>query len=480
MMLVMRKIARLGWFVYLIPFLVGASARPDVESTYTVRVTMRIMKPVVVIENQYQTARVVKETDTYREVEYTIFPLVREEPVEGNANWRSVPAEMSAFVRPGITCNWDEAMRRDLIHSLKADGIDVEALDDKAVVEKVSAWLLKRNKYNDKMFDTWYVDFPNGKPRLLPGLEQAFEKGKGDSKWSVQDQFEHELLGREMYFNKTVGSCTSYAILQATVLKALGIPTRIVLLTPIVDSNDETQWEMVRKEIHHHRVRSALTIGLPPGGFSNHTINEVYVGKRWVRLNYRQIGQPALDAKCFGLTVQTHVVNDWSETGYAATWGKRYGLGERDEVTKTGNPYRAVELSDHFGTLAKIENPEVVEPKVATITKVYWKEHAEAPYLMVRVEKEAFGGDWRVLKNFLRQAPHDFELRGNGNDSVPVEATIGSTTDSCRGLFDAYFHVAKEQYAKLVDGVEYELVPPGDVGGFGWKMKGKIVVEKGK
>lgn len=452
-----------------------AQTTRDVEENYTVRVTMRILNPVNpgAINTEYQTGRVIRQTDRWTEMEFVLFPLITPEEVVGNPNWRADDAGMKEDFAPGVTCNWDVTMRKDLPVSLKRDGIDVERLDDKTVVERVSRWLLNRNKYIDTMFDTWYVDFSGEEPKVLSGLEKAFEDGKGYPGWSVREQFEHELFGRQMYANRTVGSCTSYGILQATVLKALGIPTRIVEITPIVDANDPDQIEMVRKGITHHRVRQIELDSMPGQGFSNHTLNEVYVGKRWVRLNYSKLNPPVMDPHAMGLTVQTNVLRDWSEGNYAATWGKRYGLQEHDEVTKTWNPYRAITLSDHFGSKAKIDNPEVTGAKVATVTKAYWKGDS----LMLRVEPEPFDSDRHKLKSFLRQAPHEMRLV-NGNSSIRAEATDGSSTDPSHGIFDVYVNVEKTEREKMRENVDYELKLPELKDGVGWVAKETIRVRR--
>ena len=39
----------------------------------------------------------------------------------------------------------------------------------------------------------------------------------------------------------------------------------------------------------------------------------------------------------------------------------------------TGNPYRLMEVSDHFGKHAKVSNPPLGELKQVTISKAYWR-----------------------------------------------------------------------------------------------------------
>jgi hypothetical protein len=476
----------------------AAPAPPDPETTYTVRATIRLLNPVnaEALNDPVQTGKIVRKTEQFTDVEFTLYPLLDQPAITGNLNWQkdNLAPALAEFTKPGITSNWDDPMRQSLLREFKADGIDIDALDDKAVVEKVSTWLLKRSHYNDKMFDTWFVDFPNGSPRVLPELRRAFEAAKGDPAWTEKVQFDHELLGRGMFDTRTSGSCTSYAILQATVLKAIGIPTRIVLLTPIVDSNDPQQLDLVRKNIRHNRVRATILQGLPITGdsFTNHTINEVYIGGNWMRLNYRHLGQPILDRHCLGLTVHTNTVNDWSEANYAATWGKRYGLNLRDEVSKTGNPYRAIDLSDHFGAQAKIDNPEVPDgaPKSAIVTRAYWLTDPNKPrsvvqprdtsnaYLMLHLESAAFDNDWKVLKSFLTAAPKRFELKAAGQATVPATVTTGSYTNSGEDLFDICLKVAPRDVEQMAAGVDYQLSPPDDADGFHWSLKQPLTLAK--
>src|SRR5205085_4113628 len=105
-----------------------------------------------------------------------------------------------------------------------------------------------------------------------------FESDKGNPAWTVQQQFDHELFGRSMFANRSHGTCTSTAVYLTTVLRALGIPTRMVLALPLVDATDPAQMSMVEKNLTHHRVRRTALLGLATAkGYSNHTFNEVLV-----------------------------------------------------------------------------------------------------------------------------------------------------------------------------------------------------------
>jgi hypothetical protein len=354
------------------------------EFTYTVRSVIKVMQPVGLdcLNDDYQDARVLARRDRYVELEVIHYPLnTLAESISGNLAWRKDGQALKQYLQPGITTNWDEAMRRDLIAALRIDGIEPEALDDKQLVDRVSQWLMNTSKFTN-MFCTHYVAFPNGQATIYPGLEAKFESDKGDPSWTRKQQFERELFGRSMFANRSHGTCTSTAVYLTTVLRALGIPTRMVLALPLVDATDPAQVELVRENLHHHRVKRTVLLGLASAkGYSNHTFNEVFVGGRWVRLNYSKLGQNILDAGTLGLLTHVNTFNDLSDVPLAATWGKRYALGERDDVFPYGNPYRAAQVSDHFGKYASIDNPEAREHQSLTLTRAYWPSSPDCPEL---------------------------------------------------------------------------------------------------
>jgi parallel beta-helix repeat protein len=255
---------------------------------------------------------------------------------------------MNEYLEPGITTNWDDQMKHDLLAELKAGGIVIDNLTDKQVVERVSSWLLDNYTAYDNIFTTHYIYYPNGQPKIYPGLEYAFQRDKGPYGWTIQEQFEHELLGKGMYYNKTRGTCTSTAVALTTALRAVGIPTRMILVIPVVDASNPSQSQLVEQGVSNLWVRQVVLNGLNEAGrgYTLHTFNEVYVGNQWHRLNYKKLGQPILDEHCFGLHTHLYTFNDLSDANLAPTWGWRYGKGIKNDVFEGDNPYTTMMLSD--------------------------------------------------------------------------------------------------------------------------------------
>ena len=109
------------------------------------------------------------------------YPLnTNAEAIRGNPNWRRDAESKKEYLRPGITTNWDDAMRRELIAALEADGIDPNRLDDKELVTRASAWLLANSKFVN-MFCTHSIYYPKGRAAIYPG-SRPNSIGKGESR----------------------------------------------------------------------------------------------------------------------------------------------------------------------------------------------------------------------------------------------------------------------------------------------------------
>jgi transglutaminase-like putative cysteine protease len=209
------------------------------EHTYTITSVLEIAKPFDIADmtDDYQDARLLSQNENSVTVEITYYPLnTNREGIGENPNWKRDYAHMTKYLAPTPTENWDEQMRADLLAALRQDGIDPDALTDRQVVTQVSRWLKRRSRFVDA-FAIWYVHYPDGKPEVFPLLRPAFDRErKAAGKSTDQAMFEQEVLGRSMFYGRVHGSCTSYSIYLATVMRALGIPTRIVFCIPPADS----------------------------------------------------------------------------------------------------------------------------------------------------------------------------------------------------------------------------------------------------
>lgn len=454
------------------------------EYTYTVRSIVKVMRPcnVEVANDDYQDARLLSETEKYVELEVIHYPLNKNgEGIGSVRHWQKQADTQEAYLRPGITTNWDDSMRKDLLEGLRKDDIDPQRLTDKQIVEKVSRWLLARGKYR-YMYSTPFLHFPNGEARIFPGLEKAFRSEKGNTDLPFQEHLQHEVFGKGMFYNKSYGTCGSTATYLTTGLRAVGIPTRMVLAIPVVDSSDPRQMKMIEENISNHKVRRTILKGLPSAAsFSAHTFNEVYVGGRWHRLNYGKLGQNNYGTDVMGMLTHIHTFHDKSEAGTTETWGWRYGRGERDDIFRGTNPYRTTEISDRFGIHSKMENHPVEEVKVVVITKAYWFFSDQRPeWIAGESLKKNKDGHILVhvnvsfddLKTTYPKLGTEFLLTAEGKPTIRAQAERGYWNQEC------YIRIPADGFVKMVTGVPYQVTPTNQTSQYRWKVNENVRITK--
>jgi hypothetical protein len=468
------------------------------EFNYSVRTVVKVLRPcnLAAINDDYQDARVLHETDQYVELEVVHYPVnALDAAITGSSDWAAPPEEIRAYLKPGVTSNWDDQLRKDLLEALRKEGFDPASKTDAEVVRHVSQWLLNRGTFQD-VFGTYFVEIADGEARIRPGLEQPFREYNGgvNARLPLAEHFQHELFGKGMFYNKCYGTCTSTATYLATGLRAMGIPTRMVLCIPAVDANDDEQLRLIERGLANNQLRQSLLRNLAGAkDFSAHTFNEVYIDGRWRRLNYSRLG--ANIDSTFGLMTHVHTFTDLSEADLTRTWGWRYGKGERDTIFKTSNPYRATEISDRYGVHCNLANPESKEHRQITIAKAYWHDAADAPgevknaywiakdragHLFVHGDEWFKGEHYAQYKEFMIRADPNFKLVADGAPDITGKLSSGYITAESQNLREIEIRFDPAEFGKMLDDLTYRLVPVNGNEKYRWAVADGVVVKKGK
>ncbi|MFI5385733.1 MAG: transglutaminase domain-containing protein [Fimbriimonadales bacterium] len=433
---------------------------PDLD--YTLTTTLRVVQPydVKAMNDEFQQATLLSERDGIATFRIT-YHLFHRQAVTANPNWKADDAKMVEYLEPRPAANWDSDLQRRILADLKAHGIDPDKLDDKTLVPMIATWALGRCQHN-KQFGAWMVEFKNGKPQVAPDLREAFAANEPTGK-SDAELFDNELLGKGMYLNKTCADCTSTSSYLATVLRAAGIPTRIIVTVPAADGNDPAQVKMLTDAIRHNRTRKAVSEGISSAGFSNHIFNEVFIGGKWVRLNYTVLGQPIVDRTYEGLITHLYTANDLSEIPFAKTWGPRYGKGQGPKLSSI-NPYQLLSAEDRIDDAAHFDNPPIRELARVTVAAALapgdprmpeWVKLDAGVDRVLSIKEWMKDDDFHQLRDFLRAASRKFILRAPGHPDVGIELTGLNVSDGTGG-FQGY---GVKLDGKTDPGVEYLLLP---------------------
>ncbi len=290
------------------------------EYTYTVRAICRIRPPVTVkgMNDLYQDARFLKKAGTPEDasiVEVLIFPFATPHVVGRQRLQQPVPESLRDYVRPTVAMNFSPEMQKAVRRLIGKTATRVEA------VEKILRWissettLVRANPHWD------YFNIVNNKiswhRRLAKQEERRF--------------LETTFYGESMFKRRVHGTCSSQAILTASMIRALGIPSRLIQTFPLM-GRSEKDAEPLADRLRLRDV--AKGVQWPPG--ANHMYNEVFLNHRWIRaddhVNTGPFVGKTLFVRCYSL----------------ANWNNMIPFRSKKESLHEGRQFRALDVSDQY------------------------------------------------------------------------------------------------------------------------------------
>ncbi|MGE3173849.1 MAG: transglutaminase domain-containing protein [Planctomycetota bacterium] len=457
------------------------------EYQYTVRTVVQVLRPVTpeYLCDDYQDARVLDATDDHVELEVVHYPFQGAAAIESDPDWRRAAARMKEWTAPGPTNDWTPKMQKALLLALRQDGIDARALDDRALVEQASGWLCRHAKVEDG-YTSFVTAFDgDGRPFVPDALEASVARAEREHGRALAEQWAREVSARGMFEHGARGSCTSSAIYLNGCLRALGVPTRTVLCIPVVDAGDERERAMLQR-LQHHRLRRVVTAAIQEleHSWASHTFNEVFVGGRWVRLNFDRLGQGIFDRQLYGLITHVGTFSDWADARAWETIGRRQkGGGATDDVFGGRNPYSTLTIRDEFGPHCALDNPE---GPTAAITGLSWGDDPALPEdvrgwfakrgalgLIVHTDDQSPRGD--EMKDFLGMVDRELRLEAAGRATVTAQVAQGVWWRG-GGLLAVLFDDAARQ--ALVAGVDYTVTFPNGRA-TKWNYEGPATLRRG-
>lgn len=276
------------------------------EYAYTVRILMKIRQPfdVDAMNDWYQDVRVLDgpDQDGYTRIEAIIYPDTLVDYSPSSFPVSDLPDGFQTYTEPGIATNYSPSMQSEVLQILEDADTDEEA------VNQVLQWVSDET--------TFYLDYSIPEVYYTYVEDGEVKVRNYGGSLPVEELLQTHYFAESMFEMRTHGTCTSIATLKCAMLKAAGIPCRVLqTIFPIYYHGDQTvpYENNLTREWHCNFEQGS---GEGPW-WCNHAFLEVYLGGRWVRADWT-INVRHEDPLCLSLKIIS--VSDWSEVDFSQTW----------------------------------------------------------------------------------------------------------------------------------------------------------------
>ncbi len=307
------------------------------EYAYTIAVKREIYPPydTCALSDLYQDSRVLSEHGDTLVHETILYPNTIQFVIP-SSDVQNIPVHPQAepYTKPTFFCNFTPQMQQEMNQLIATwrvkDNYDLLASLAQYVIVITTGY-----PSNEPL--NFYIQGKNGKVEIVH--RERFEQFKTSHFTTDESVLERLTFGASMYKNRMRGACGSSSILYTSILRASGLPTRIVVSNPILNYTDPAQVDMIA-HLQHENYRNMLRGQVRRlGGYANHFFYEVNINGRWVRCDYDNVNIASDHVQ--GLFVVQNNLLDFTDVDYARTWGQRM-------VDNRGNAYNTLELSDQF------------------------------------------------------------------------------------------------------------------------------------
>lgn len=320
------------------------------KAGYTVKAKLEIKKPYDLkdMQDDYQDVKLISESSFSAVVEVILYRDNKiSTTIRGNTNWKEYAKdpELQEYLKPSITANWDEGLKQQIIADLKKDGyVYADFKTDLELVATVAPWIWKTSKFNNEPGPTDFVIKFDGTKGYLDTrwLNTGIYRDAVRNNWTEKDILENHIYGKSMYQIKSHGACSSSSIYQNTILRALGIPTRITNQIPLMYGGSTAiiseQFAIITKGILNNP--KLVEVFSKYRGMYSHYYNEVYINGQWVRLNYGDLGantDSILDP--MGILINLETTANYEDLKISETWSEY-------RSAQNGFVFRLLEVED--------------------------------------------------------------------------------------------------------------------------------------
>jgi len=298
------------------------------EYAYTIRAVCEIRPPNSVegMNDLYQDARPAGRKARLKDatvVEVLLFPFSTPHVFAQPYPPTAIPESLRRYVEPDLSMNFSSEMQKEIREKIvKGAATDVEA------IEKILAWMAGETRLADNLPEFAFFNVVDNKIvwRQPVGSPQQDEQ-------LLQTNF----FGDSMFKSRLHGTCSSTATLRATMLRAAGIPTRLIQNLPLINRY-EGDPEPLAESLRMRIMAKGYDWGQGGGG-ANHVYNEVFLNNRWIRVDNVINPGPFVGDKLF---VKVYLLASWNDRSDWRT------PRPQEEDWNENRDFRTLEVSDVY------------------------------------------------------------------------------------------------------------------------------------
>jgi len=269
------------------------------EYVYTIRAICEMRPPndAALMNDLYQDVRPAGRKARLADgtvVEILLFPFSTPHVFAQPYPRAQIPDSLRKYVEPDLSMNFSEEMQKEIKEKTVAGATtDVEA------IEKILAWMAHETRLANDLPEFAYFNVVDNKIVWRQSLGSP-EKD--------QEFLQTNFFGDAMFKSRRHGTCTSTATLRATMLRAAGLPTRLIQNLPLITRYEGDPEPLV--EALRMRVMAKGYDWGQGGGGANHCYNEVFLNNHWIRVDNVINPGPFVGGRLF---VKVYSLASWND-----------------------------------------------------------------------------------------------------------------------------------------------------------------------
>jgi hypothetical protein len=298
------------------------------EYAYTVRAICEMRPPndAALMNDLYQDVRPTGRKARLADgtvVEIVLFPFSTPHVFAQPYPRTELPEALRKYVARDLSMNFSDEMQKEIKERIVSGATtDVEA------IEKILAWIASETHLANDLPELAFFNVVDN--RIV--WRQSLGSPEKD-----QEFLRTNFFGDAMFKSRRHGTCTSTATLRATMLRAAGIPTRLIQNLPLINRYEGDPEPLV-EALRMRPLAKGYDWGQGGGG-ANHCYNEVFLNNHWIRVDHVINPGPFVGDKLF---VKVYSLASWNErTDWRTPRPPEEGWNENRD-------FRTLEVSDAY------------------------------------------------------------------------------------------------------------------------------------